>query len=429
MKKCYIILLLLFVLLGTATLQASAKWGAKSLGEKFRPKREWMQKFSATADVVATNSIAEAINSCDEIVGRNKYCVVEVGSGMSDLPLLISRSKTKLIGTENMDALTSLESGIFFSIGDNTQKVVIEGLNIQGHAVGDEEIYGIVISGENIKNIAILKNNIHDFDSNSNAHGIAVYGTAKSSKRGIANIIVDNNKVHDMRTGSSESIVINGNVRRWEIVNNDIYDVNNIAIDAIGGEGTSPAKTNSQGRVVPGRLDTARYGYIEDNFIENMHTTDNPAYENRESWAAAIYIDGAHHIQILNNVVMNSAWGYEIGAENCVNSRHITMIGNSAEESHFGDLLLGGYAELGFKSDASINCNPNNTNDAHEGHGYVNYLTIKENQFNSQGSEESVTLQYRTTHAIVIQEGVEAINENGKGFARNDANAIKIIEE
>ena len=37
-----------------------------------------------------------------------------------------------------------------------------------------------------------------------------------------------------MRTGSSESIVINGNVQRWEISDNRVVNVNNIAIDAIG---------------------------------------------------------------------------------------------------------------------------------------------------------------------------------------------------
>jgi len=429
MKKYYKIPLLLSVLLSASTLQASNQWGAKNMGERYRPSRVWMEKFSSQADIVAKGSIAEAIDSCDDVVGRYKYCVVDVSEGVLDGLVSISRSRTKLIGTANMDALTSNESGIFFSIGDNTQKVVIEGLNIEGHSVNSDEIYGIVVSGKNIKNIAILNNNIHNFDSDNNAHGIAVYGTGNSSRKGIKNVIIQGNEVHDMRTGSSESIVINGNVRRWEIKENDVYDVNNIAIDAIGGEGTAPAKANKKGRILPSRLDAARYGYIEDNYVENMHTLNNPAYGNEESWAAAIYIDGGHHIQVTNNVVINSAWGYEVGAENCVNSKHVSMVGNSADDSTFGDLLLGGYAEVGFKKDQSINCNPNNTDDANEGHGYVNYLTVKENQFNAQGSEESVTIQYRTTHAIVIQDGVEAVNDKGRGSARKDENAIKTVED
>jgi len=54
---------------------------------------------------------------------------------------------------------------------------------------------------------------------------------------------------------------------------------------------------------------------------------------------------------------------------------------------------------------------------------------VKENQFNAQGSEDSVTIQYRTTHAIVIQDGVEAVNDKGRGSARKDGNAIKTIEK
>jgi len=418
---------LLFV--GTVTFaEASEKWGAKEMGDKYRPSRNWMHYFSSTPDVIANGSIASAIDRCDDVVGENHYCVIEIGNN-AILPVEIYRSKTKLIGVDEMTPLTSNSNGTFIYIGDDTQKVVIENLNIQGHSVGDDAIYALIIEGKNIKNIMIKNNDIHDFNSDSAAHGIAVYGTASSNKKGIYNIMIEGNSVHDMRTGSSESIVINGNVRRWEIRNNDVYSVNNIAIDAIGGEGTSPSRKDKKGRVFPGRLDAARYGYIEDNYVEDMHTTDNPAYNNNESWAAAIYVDGGHHIHIANNVVLDTPWGYEIGAENCIVSRQITMEGNSAEESVFGDLLLGGYAKKGFWADKSINCNPNSSSDKSEGHGYVRYLTVKENQFQTQESSvDTVSLGYRTTHAIVIQEGVEASNAQGNGSARGDNNAIKITE-
>jgi len=412
-----------------ATTQVQASWGATPLADKYRPARAWIEKFSSTPDIVVNGSIADAIESCDDVVGKNGYCVIEVGDSASGLPLEIFRSNTKLQGKANMVPLTSSKNGTFIYIGDDTKHVVIEGLEIQGHSAGNHGIYGIIVEGENIKNILIRNNRIHDFDSNSNAHGIAVYGTAESNKRSIANIIIEGNTVYDMRTGSSESIVVNGNVKKWEIRNNDIYDINNIAIDAIGGEGTSPSRTNSEGRVLPGKLDAARYGFIEDNFVENMHTADNPAYGSKESWAAAIYVDGGHHIQIRDNVVQNTAWGYEVGAENCMVSRQITMTGNSAEESYYGDLLLGGYAHKGFKADKSIDCDPYNTVDANEGHGYVKYITVKENLFNSDPVElDNVTLQYRTTNAIIIEPGVEPVNDQGNGSARGDENAVRTTE-
>ncbi len=408
---------------------AKNTWGAKPLSEKNRPVRTWIEKFATTPDVIAKGSLSDAIESCDSVVGEGKYCVIEVTNSATGLPLEIYRSKTKLIGIADMKPLTSTEDTIFISIGDNSKEVIIEGLNLQGHNAADNEIYGIIIKGKNIRKVLIKNNKIHDFSSNSDAHGIAVYGSGKNNRQSIRNIIIEGNKVYSMRTGSSESIVINGNVRRWEIKNNDVYDVNNIAIDAIGGEGTSAARNNRSGRILPSPVDAARYGFIEDNFVENMSTLGNPAYDNEESWAAAIYIDGGHHIKIANNVVENSSWAYEIGAENCIATRHITMTGNSATGSNFGDLLVGGYAETGYRADKSINCDPENTEDENEGHGYVKYLTIKQNAFKSENtSEERLSLMFRTTHAVIAESGVTAVNTKGNGSARDDGNAVRIEE-
>jgi len=419
---------LLLLGMSVSVVEAAAGWGTPILDDKYRPKQAWIQKFSQTPDVVAGTSIAEAIENCNKIVG-NGYCTIEVNGDETDLPLEIFRSKTKIVGVDEMEPLTSSKNGTFIYIGDNTGQVILEGLNIQGHSARRDDIYGIIVEGSKIRKIAIQNNNIHDFSSNSNAHGIAVYGTDTGGKNSIKNILISNNEVHNMRTGSSESIVVNGNVQRWEISGNSVVNVNNIAIDAIGGEGTSPAGTDKNGRIVPGKTDAARFGFIENNYIEDMHTSDNPAYGNEESWAAAIYIDGAHHILIEGNEVVDTAWGYEIGAENCVVSRYVTMVDNSSDDAYYGDLILGGYAKKGFWADKSINCNPNNTNDANEGHGYVKFLTIKNNDFNTRyGEEESVTLQYRTTNAMVVQEGVEAVNESGNGSAKGDANAIRVVD-
>ena len=391
------------VMLMSFSLHADAKNnGAKPLDEKFRPNREWIDQFPATVDVVATGSITEAINSCDTVVGSGNYCVVEISQSATGLPITLNRSKTKLLGTDGMNPLNSATSGTFIHIGSNTRKIIIEGLNLQGHFVGDDEIYGIVVEGKNIRNILIRRNIIHDFDSDNNAHGIAVYGTGKNNKQGIKNIIIEGNQVYSMRTGSSESIVVNGNVKRWEIKNNHVYDVNNIAIDAIGGEGTSKKRKNKKGRILPGKLDAARYGFIENNLVENMSTLGNPAYDHEESWAAAIYIDGGHHISVTHNIVKNASWGYEIGAENCLTSHQITLTGNSAIGSTFGDLVVGGYAEGGYRKNKNINCDPSNTIDANEGHGDVKHVTVKDNQFNSKNTQEDVvTLQYRVKKSII----------------------------
>ncbi|MCK5917082.1 MAG: hypothetical protein KAG34_01560, partial [Cocleimonas sp.] len=261
---------LLALMFAVAPLQTLAKggWGATPLAEKHRPDREWIGGFSSAPDVIADGSIADAIESCDDVVGAGKHCVIKVTStGIDgDLPLEISRSKTKLVGVADMLPLTTAENDTFIYIGENTKQVIIENLNLKGHAAGDEEIFAIFIEGENINKILIKNNKIHGFNSNVDAHGIAVYGSGDKRRQAIRNVIIEGNEVSDMRTGSSESIVVNGNVVRWEIKDNEIENVNNIAIDAIGGEGTS-ATRKRRGRIMPGPLDAARYGFIEGNTV------------------------------------------------------------------------------------------------------------------------------------------------------------------
>ncbi len=431
MKKTSLTCLnLLTLMIAMMPLQGFAKgdWGATPLTEKHRPDRQWIKNFSLTPDVIADGSIAKAIESCDGVVGVDKHCVIRVTNTASGLPLEIFRSKTKLLGVAGMLPLTTPENDTFIYIGENTKQVIIENLNLQGHKAGNKEIFALFIEGKNISKILIKNNKIYNFDSNEDAHGIAVYGSGNNKKQAIHDVIIEGNDISDMRTGSSESIVVNGNVMRWEIKNNTIQNINNIAIDAIGGEGTS-ATRNKQGRILPGKLDAARYGFIEGNTVRNMSTAGNPAYDSEESWAAAIYIDGAHHIKITNNSVENASWAYMLGAENCVATRHITMTENNATGSTYGDLYIGGYAKKGYKANKNINCNPKTSQDENEGHGYIENITIKNNKLISSPTSESlVTLEYRITHAIIAEPTVKAVNAGGNGSARKDNNAIQIIE-
>jgi hypothetical protein len=425
MMKRRITVGLFAVLVSTSGLYAG--WGAKEIGDNYRPKTNWMNHFASEPDVIASDSINDAIERCDDIVGSGKYCVVGIYEGDLNEHVEISRSKTKLIGIDNA-VIHAQQSGTMFYIGDNTKYVSIEHLNIEGKDVGDGTLFGIIVEGKKINCIAIRNNTFSYFSTNhGDAHAIAVYGTGATASEAIRNILISGNTIHDMRTGSSESIALNGNVVRWQVSHNDIYDINNIAIDIIGGEGTAPTKTTKKGRVLPGKYDAARFGFVEDNYVENLDTSDNPAYNNEKSWAAAIYIDGGHHVRVSNNVTDNTAWGYEIGAENCVKTRHIEMFGNQAEGSYFGDLVIGGYNTVGYKKDTSIVCDPLISDDSDEGHGYVRNITVYDNAFlSNEMKEKNILLQYRVTHAIIEEPGIDAVNDGGNGSAQGDENAIRI---
>ena len=408
-------------------------WGSDSVEERFRPSLTWVDSFSSAKVIPAHGSLGEAIDTCDEVAGVNQYCVVAVSDSTTDAAVEIFRSNTKIIGLNRTTPLIPTKNGTFIYIGEDTQNVIIESLMLKGRTVGEDELFAIVVEGKNINNILIKSNLISEFNSDENAHGIAVLGTGITDKEAIRNVVIDNNTIHTMRTGSSESLVVNGNVSGWEIINNTIYDVNNIAIDAIGGEGVSTKlATDEHGRQLPGEFDAARYGFIEGNSVTNMSTKDNPAYGNDFSWAGAIYVDGGHHIQIKGNTVVNTPWAYDVGAENCLASSHITLTGNTASGSYYGDLLLGGYAETGYLDDKNIDCNPNNTDDEQEGHGYVRFITAKDNFFNTVKSVDVDTsnelIQFRTTNSVVVGTSVKPSHESGNGVVAGDENSIKTIE-
>jgi len=160
-----------------------------------------------------------------------------------------------------------------------------------------------------------------------------------------------------------------------------------------------------------------------------MSTLDNPAYGRERSWAGAIYVDGARDIAITGNKVDGAPWAYDIGAENCITAENITLRNNTASNSHFGDLRLGGYTETGYLADPSINCDPLNTEDANEGHGYVRRLTIAQNRFRSQSTAlPQILVEYRTTESIVAEPGVNSEPGIGNGLAVGDGNAIRTTE-
>ncbi|CDF38078.1 unnamed protein product [Chondrus crispus] len=402
------------------SLSQGQTWGAETVSDSLRPRTAWESKFPGmTVTVTAGQSVQSAISSCNGIVGSSGYCTVDIQGDPSDSSITISRSRTKLTSSTGA-VITSSGAVTFIGIYSGKKQVIIEKLSLRGHTAS--EVYGIFLSGGNINKVIIRENTIYDFDGTDNAHGIAVYGSGSTP---IRNVLIEKNEVYSMRTGSSESIVVNGNVYRWAINDNYVHDVNNIAIDAIGGEGTLPPSAGASG---PHPDDAARGGFIEYNVVRRMSTATNSAYGNEESWAAGIYVDGARDIKIQLNEVYDAPWGYEVGAENCIITEDITVVDNFAEGSFYGDFLAGGYAAGGFETGA-YQCNPLSTQDADEGHGNVERITVQNNEFTTTGgTEDNVYVQKRTTLSIIAidEPGFSAVNPTGTGCTSPcDANSYR----
>jgi len=206
--------------------------------------------------------------------------------------------------------------------------IQVEGLEICNNSTphgGWEAPMGILIAANEdggSTGVEILNNKIYNIDGESwgyriyidedeeyvadmNGHGIAAYGEGPSDETVIDELSIIGNEVYNNKTGQSESVVVNGNVKNFKIKQNFIHDNNNIGIDVIGGEETS----ENMG------LDCARFGEVSGNVVINNSAASNQTYDFGGG-CDGIYVDGGKDTYITNNYVIGSDYCFEIGTEN-----------------------------------------------------------------------------------------------------------------
>ncbi|MBV8780316.1 MAG: right-handed parallel beta-helix repeat-containing protein, partial [Phycisphaerae bacterium] len=167
--------------------------------------------------------------------------------------------------------------------------------------------------------------------SGGNGFGIAVYGT--DAKSPITDLIIDGNDVHHLQTGSSESLVVNGNVTNFRITHNTVHHNNNIGIDVIGFERTAPDPA----------VDQARDGIVSENLVYNITSRGNPAYGNDQS-SDGIYVDGGTRVLIERNVIHDCDFGIELASEHKNRATsYITARNNLIYRCNTAGVSIGGY--------------------------------------------------------------------------------------
>jgi hypothetical protein len=225
----------------------------------------------------------------------------------------------------------------------NKSYVRIEGFEIRNFRTAERRLspLGIDVIGSG-SHIELLKNNVHHIENNfegrdapgrgGNGFGIAVYGT--DAKTPITDLIIDGNEVHHLKTGSSESLVVNGNVTNFRITRNVVHDNNNIGIDVIGFERTAADPA----------VDQARDGIVSGNLVHSITSRGNPAYRNDES-SDGIYVDGGTRILIEQNIIHNVDFGIELASEHKDRATsYITARNNLVYHCHTAGVSIGGYA-------------------------------------------------------------------------------------
>jgi hypothetical protein len=225
----------------------------------------------------------------------------------------------------------------------NQSYVRIQGFEIRNLHTAEHRLapLGINVFGSG-SHIELLHNNVHHIQQTfqgrdapgrgGNGFGIAVYGT--DARAPITDLIIDGNQVHHLKTGSSESLVVNGNVTNFRIAHNVIHDNNNIGIDVIGFEHTAPDPA----------VDQARDGIVSENLVYDITSRGNPAYGNDQS-SDGIYVDGGTRILIERNVLHDVDFGIELASEHKDRATsYIIARNNLIYRTHTAGVSIGGYA-------------------------------------------------------------------------------------
>jgi hypothetical protein len=289
--------------------------------------------------------------------------------------------------------------------------IVLKNLEIRNLRTGSADIVpiGIDVSGATL-GIELRNNYVHHIETNytgqngGNAHGIAVYGDSATATSGL---VIDGNELANLKLGSSEALVVNGNIDGFTISNNRIHDTNNIGIDAIGYEGVAPAN------------DRARNGLIADNRIWNVDTSTNPAYgascdnsgcSGGATSAGGIYVDGGTLITIERNLVVDSNIGIELACEHAGKSTdYIVVRNNIVSNVDFAGIALGGYG----------------ADPQQAGGGNARFNTVVNNTVYTPAKGAALSLQYRVSDSTianniaVAESGSQRIVADPASYLRN----------
>ena len=198
---------------------------------------------------------------------------------------------------------------------------------------------GIYVQGAG-RGVQIVNNRIHDIETTartnprqcgSDAFGLTVYGTR--APEAIEGIAISGNELFRMKTGCSETMSLDGNVKDFAIESNIVRDDDNIGIGAIGFEHVSPDP----------RYDQARNGEIRGNAVFNITSYGNPDY-GRQYASDGIYVDGGRNIVIEQNLIHNDDLGIELASEQ---KGHVTgeviARNNIVYSNNSAGISIGGY--------------------------------------------------------------------------------------
>lgn len=238
-------------------------------------------------------------------------------SGNAEDGFITLRAEGKVVVTA-----IGLDDDNVFYIEDRSY-LRIHGFEIRDLTTSDGS--GIRVEGSG-SHLEFIENRIHGIRG-KNAMGITLYGT--DTDRPLSDILVSGNEIWDCDAAPSEALTLNGNVTRFQVIDNHLHDIRGIGIDFIGGE---------KGMVEDRSL-VARDGVCLRNRVERARANYGGGY------GAGIYVDGGRNILIEHNIVSECDLGIEVGAENPgAEATDIEVRGNIVRGNDKAGLVFGGYS-------------------------------------------------------------------------------------
>ena len=270
-------------------------------------------------------------------------------------------SPTIIRAAEGASAVVHGEKDIGISLTD-TCHISLEGLETTGGTHGIDYRSTRDAGDRPLTDISIRNCKVHGVRG---IHGISVY--ACNDIAPVGDLTIEGCEVYDCECGSSESIVLNGNIEGFLIAENNVHDNNNIGIDMIGFEGTA-VHTDEESGKNPYEADRVRNGICRDNVVYNISADGNPAYYEDGEYdlcADGIYVDGGCDIEICNNFIFNCDIGLEVATEHSPEDNELFSVSGIrvhdnviAECTGWTGICFGGYdSDLGFTEECEFDHN------------------------------------------------------------------------
>lgn len=262
---------------------------------------------------------------------------------------------------EGEHAVVHANDGVGISLV-NASHISIEGLETEGGTHGISYTSTRDAGEQALENISIKDCTVHGVRG---THGICVY--ARNDLAPVTSLTIEGCEVFDCECGSSESLVLNGNIDGFLVAHNTIHDNDNIGIDMIGFEGTAKHPDDG-GSANPFEVDQVRNGICRDNVVYNISTEGNVAYLEDGEYdpsADGIYVDGGRDIEVCNNFIFNCDMGLEVATEHSPEDNELFLVSGVRVHDNviancqgYTGLCFGGYdKDLGFTEDCEFDHN------------------------------------------------------------------------